>query len=161
MRRASRAVAAGVLLAVAPAATGCYSFVPVGAAEPRPEVGHQVRAYLNQPDRVRLQHVTAENVVQVNGELVEWDNGRLLLSAFWVKSASGFEYNALGETVSLRDNDLERVEAKTINIPVTVGVTAVAVAGAILLGAAFGTFGSSGDDGGQPPPQTDRRSGIN
>ncbi len=159
--RASRTVAAGVLLAMAPAATGCYSYVPLDAAEPRPEIGHQVRAYLNQPDRVRLQHVTAENVIQVNGELVEWDNGRLLLSAFWVKSASGFEYNALGETVSLRDNDLNRVETKKINIPVTVGVVAVAVAGAILLGSAFGTFGSGNEGGGQPPPVSDRRSGIN
>ena len=147
----SRTIAAAVLLCMTPAATGCYGYKPVGADEIRPEPGKQVRVYLNEPERVRLQHITAENIVQIDGELAEWDNGEVVLSAFWLRSNSGIEHRAQGETVELEEANIRSLEAKRINVPLSVGMVVGGVAAAVIIGSAFsagGSGGSDGDDGG-------------
>jgi hypothetical protein len=143
----SRTIAAVVLACMTPAATGCYSYKPVGADEIRPEPGKQVRVHLNEPDRVRLQHITAEGVVQINGELAEWDNGEVVLSAFWLRSNTGFEHRAQGETVEVDEANIRSLEAKQINVPLSVAMVVGGVAAAVIIGSAFSAGGSGGNDG--------------
>ena len=159
--RAPRTVAAVVLLAMAPAATGCYRYVPVEADKPRPEPGQQVRAYLNEPDRVRLTHITAENVVQINGELVEWDNGRVVMSAFWLKSSAGVEHKAVGETVVVQQSSIGVMEAKQTSVAASVALAGALVVAAVIIGRAFADGASPGNPPGQPPPPNTRRTGRN
>jgi hypothetical protein len=154
----SKTVAAAVLLAMAPTVTGCHRYVPVEADGVRPETGQRVRAYLKEPDRVRLTHITAENVIQVNGELVEWDNGRVVISAFWLKASTGIEHRAVGETVALQESSLRAVEEKQISVALSAALAAAAVAGVLLIGAAFGSL-SGGGEGGNDPGNPDVRVG--
>ncbi len=159
--KAPRTVAAVVLLAMAPAAAGCYRYTPVEADQPRPEPGQQVRAYLNEPDRVRLTHITAENVIQINGELVEWDNGRVAMSAFWLKSSAGVEHRAVGETVVVQESSIGVFEAKRPSIAASVALTGALVVAAIIVGRAFAAGAGEGEQPGRPPSPDDRRSGHN
>jgi hypothetical protein len=157
--RPSRAITAIVLLALAPAATGCHRYVPVETGSARPEPGQQVRAHLNAPDRVRLTHVTAEDVVQINGELVEWDDGRVVLSAFWLKSSSGIEHRAVGETVALREDEIQTLEAKQVSVVLSAAVVVGAVAALVLIGRQF--TGTGGGEDTEPPPPDVRRGSHN
>jgi hypothetical protein len=159
--KAPRTVAAVVLLVTAPAATGCHRYVPVEADQPRPDPGQQVRAYLNEPDRVRLTHITAENVIQINGEMVEWGNGRVVMSAFWLKSGAGVEHRAVGETVVVQESSIGVLEAKQPSVAASVALTGALVVAAIIVGRAFAAGASEGDPPGLPPPPTTRRGGHN
>lgn len=154
-----RAVAVGALVAMAPAAIGCYRYAPVGAGDPHPEPGVQIRTYLNEPDRVRLTHITAENVVQINGELVEWDDGRVVMSAFWLKSSAGIEHKAVGETVVVREGSLGAIEAKQVSVAASAGLVGAAVVAAILGGRLLAEGASPTKAPGVPPPPQGRRTG--
>ena len=154
-----RTVAAVVLVAMAPAATGCYRYTPVEADQPRPESGQQVRAYLNEPDRVRLTHITAENVVQINGELIDWDNGRVAMSAFWLKSSVGLEHRAVGETVVVQESSIGRMEAKEPFVAASVALAGALVVTAVIVGRLFAAGSGPADQPGIPPPPDNRRSG--
>jgi hypothetical protein len=153
----SRAIAAIVLVCMTPSVTGCYTYKPVAVHEVRPEPGKAVQVHLNAPESVRLQNLTADGVVQINGELAQWDNGQLVLSAFWVRSSSGFEHRAEGETVTLEEAKIRSVSAKQMNVPLSVALAAGAVAAAVIVGSAFSASGSAGNDGDDGGGTQDRR----
>ena len=146
---------------MAPAATGCYRYTPVEADTPRPQPGQQMRVYLNEPDRVRLTHITAENVVQINGELVEWDNGRVVMSAFWLKSSAGIEHRAVGETVVVQQSSVGAMEAKRPAIAASIALTGALIVAAIIVGRTFSAGSGEGNEPGRPPSPDDRRAGHN
>jgi hypothetical protein len=158
--KAPRTVAAVVLLAMAPAAAGCYRYAPVETGT-HPEPGQQVRAYLSEPDRVRLTHITAENVIQINGELVEWDNGRVVMSAFWLKSSAGVEHRAVGETVVVQEGSIGRMEAKRPSVAASAALTGAIIVAAIIVGRSFAAGSDEGNQPGLPPPPDRRRAGRN
>jgi hypothetical protein len=108
-----------------------------------------------------LTHITAENISQVNGEFVEWDDGRVAVSAFWLKASTGLEHKAAGETVVLPESSLQSVEMKEVSVALSAALAAGAVVGVVLVGAAFAASGGGGEgQNGGPNPQT-RLGGVN
>lgn len=156
----SRPIAIALLACMAPWVTGCYSFKPMATTEVRPDPGKQVRVHLNEPASVRLQNVTAEGVVEMNGELAEWDNGQVVLSVFWLRSTSGFEQRAEGETVVVEEANIREFTYKQINLPLSIGLAAAAVVAAVVVGSAFSAGGGGGNEPGGGGGPADRRGTI-
>lgn len=128
--------------------TGCFHYVPV---EEVPRQGTAVRTYLSRPISLELTEVTANNVMEVRGEVVSDGADRVLLSAFGLRSASDFQHVAAGETVAIPRDAIERMEEKRISFPRT------ALAGAVLAGAGYlvqlGLRSAiGGNEGGETPP---------
>lgn len=149
----SRTVAALMLTWTAATSTACYRYVPLQSDAPPLSLGEEVRAYLSEPDRVRLQHVTAENVVRVDGEFVDQDDSRLVLSAFWLKAGTGLEFKGVGETVELKRSSITTVERKKFSAIATAVVSAALVAVAVLGGVALGGGGFGSEPPGTIPPE--------
>jgi hypothetical protein len=142
-----------MLLWTATSSTGCFSYVPLETGAGGPALGDEIRAHLSQPDRVQLEHVAAENVIQVDGEFINWDDQRLVLSAFWVKANTGLEFRGVGETVVLNRTSIATVEKKKISPVGTAAIAALIAAVAIFGGLALGSGGFGSEGPGPPPPQ--------
>ena len=142
----SRAVVATGLIGL----TGCYSYVPLaGSFPPR---GTQVRASLSTPENVALRDVTVSNVVLLDAEVVRSDQDSLVLSAMSLRSGSGTDYPAAGETVSIPASSVQSLETRRFS-PLRSSVLIVAAgAAAALVFAALGTV-DSGGGGGKPGPR--------
>ena len=136
-----------VLVGVTMVAPGCFTYTAVPPNGALPDRGAPVRAHLLEPQRFPLRDVTAENVVRVDGEIIEWDSERLLLSAYWMRSNSGLAHNGVGETVVLDRSALSKLERKRFSI----GKSA-ALAGAVVLFSVFLNSAFEGGGGGEPPP---------
>lgn len=129
--------------------TGCFHYVPI---EGVPEQGTPVRLGLAQPISIELSDLTANNIVEVRGEIIAAPADRILVSAFGLRSAGDFEFLGRGETVSLPRDAIARLEEKRISPGRT------AVASALLVGAGYlvqlglrsAVGGGEGDGGGQP-----------
>lgn len=131
--------------------TGCYSYVPLsGSLSDR---GSPVRARLSTPEDVQLTDFTVNGVVVVDGEIVNHGTDTLIVSALALRSRTGSEFLAAGETVKLPMASLESVEAKRFSIVRTAAVTAAAAAVSLLLFSVFETGGGGGGNGGNPVPQ--------
>lgn len=97
-----------LLLALA----GCYHYVPASEAL---TLGTPVRAHLERPVPVELPDITANRVVQVQGEFVASPPDRLVLSAFRIWGDSGFERSLSGETVTLPSDAVGLMEVRRIS----------------------------------------------
>lgn len=142
-----RTVRYAALVGTLVAGSGCYVYVPLKSSTPPPVRGAAVRARLAEPGRFRLTDVTAENVSSVDGEVVEWNADRLVLSAFWVRSNSGLEHKGVGETVVLPRTTIATVERKQISL-----ARSSALAGGIALLAVLANAAFIGGGGVEPPP---------
>jgi len=125
---------------------GCFAYAPVSDGRPLPARGAAVRVHLTQPESFRLSTVTADRIVEVQGEVVEWNLDRLSVSAWWLRSVVGTEHRAIGETLVIPRGDLARLEHKRFSIHRSVGLTGVLLIVTILVNSAFE------GGGGEPPP---------
>lgn len=148
VRRGAAVRSAGALLSLALLA-GCFQYVPVRNASPRP--GTRVQVFLNDPQEVRTGEVTANDVVEIRGEVVSADSARLLLSAFGLTSRSGYEHVATGQTTMVPRLNIAGIRENRVS-PLRTGFLAGAVvlAGAIFVSEVANPRGS-GPGGGGPP----------
>lgn len=157
-RGASREVVACMMAALTgllPSLTGCYKHVDVPAGPEDIERGDRVRVYLAEPRQYRLQEVSPNNVVLLDGEAALWTDTSMVLSTWWLRSATGREFRANGESVHLALPDIERIERREIAALKTAGLALGVVGAAVLVGAALLSIGGgeNGGNGGQPPIQ--------
>jgi hypothetical protein len=107
----------GILLAA------CYSMQPVVGAEPR--VGTQIAFDLNDAGRVALGSTMGPEIAQVEGQLVEKQEGVYIVSVSNVRTLRGAEQPWSGERVRLRSDYLGpayvRKFSKTRSIGAVVG----------------------------------------
>lgn len=148
-RRARSRTAAAVLALVATA--GCFSYAPINGHEPAPRLGTEVRAHLSTPESFQLTNVTANNVVEVDGEVVRWEDERLVLSAWWLRALNGTEHRGIGETVNIPTSSLGTVERKRVSVAKTGALAGFGVLLAVLFNSAL-TSGAGGGEGPGPPP---------
>lgn len=104
--------------------SGCYTYVPTGMT--LPAQGKPVRVFLSTPQDVRLSDLTANDVVVIDGELIGTSDEQVALSAWWVKSRSGYETLGQGETVTIPLSHLEGVRQKRLSVLRTAAVTGLA-----------------------------------
>jgi hypothetical protein len=144
-RRFSRATVASALLVL----TGCYTYAPVGTAPAR---GAHVRARLSTPQNVALTDLTVSNVVLLDAEVVRSGPDSLVVSALSLRSLSGGDFAAAGETVAIPRTSLEAVDARSFSWWRSAGLIVAAGTVTSLLFAALGTI-DSGAGGGKPGPR--------
>lgn len=106
---------------------GCFAYVPVRGESPAP--GARVQVQLNSPQEVRAGEVTANDVVEIRGEVVAADSVQLLLSAFGLTSRSGIEHLATGQTTPVPRLNIARIRESRIST-----LRTAALAGMALLG---------------------------
>lgn len=132
--------------------TGCYSYVP--AAQQVLARGTPVRARLSTPTDFRLTEISVNNAVTVQGEVVRQDADSLIVSAVSLRSETGREVPAAGETLAIPSARIAGVEKKRFDVLRSVAVTAAGFATTLLLFMAFDAGGGSGGPGGGgPSPQ--------
>ncbi len=144
MRRMAHAMSPVVLVVL----TACFGYTPLEQVGPLPKRGAPVRALLKTPASVALMGITVDNVILVEGEFVGWEDSALTLSATWLKAVNGREYKAVGETVVLPGQQLDRVERRVVSRPRSAGLVGLGALMSVLAGAALtGGVGGSGPGG--------------
>lgn len=144
-RRAARATVASALIVL----TGCYTYAPVGSVAPAR--GEHVRARLSTPQSVALSDITVGNVVLLDAEVVRSGEDSLVVSALSLRSQSGGDFAAAGETIAIPASSLESVETRRFSLVRSSAFIVAAGAAAALLFAALGDA-VSGSGGGKPNP---------
>jgi hypothetical protein len=147
--RRTVATLAGMLSLVT---VGCLSYTPIDGNEPAPRLGMEVRAHLSTPESFPLTNLTANNVVEVDGEIVRWEEDRLVLSAWWLRAGSGIEHRGIGETVNIPRSSLGAVERKQLSVTRTgVLVGFIALLGVLAQAALSAGAGPEGSQNGPGP----------
>ncbi len=136
-----------LLIAAALLLSGCFAYIPVppGTAPPQ---GTAVRAYLSRPGDYRLTDYTANNIVQIDGEIVRVNPDTLVLSAFGLQAASGFEFLGNGETVLVPRMAVGGLERKQLSVWRSAALGAVFAAVVTLGGFALAAAGGGSEGGG-------------
>lgn len=134
---AGAAVAASLL-------SGCFAYVPV--QRDTLQMGDRVQVQLNETQAVRAGSVTANDVIEVTGELISSDTAALTLSAYYLRSPSGYEQAAVGETARIPALNIAAVRENRLSPLRTAVVSALALAA----GAVFVTQVADLRGGGNP-----------
>lgn len=112
--------------------SGCFAYVPVPRETLQP--GDRVQIQLNETQAVRAGSVTANDVIEVTGELISSDSAAVNLSAYYLRSPSGFEQVAVGETARIPALNIAAVRENRLSPLRTMVVAALAVtAGAVFV----------------------------
>lgn len=128
--------------------TGCYSYGPAGSAPL--SLGTPVRARLAAPSDFRLTNVSVNDAVIVNGEVIEQRADTLLLSALSLRSPSGFDYPAAGETLRIPTSSIQLLERRKVSL---LRSGALVVLAGTLTSGLFSIFETGGESsGGKPSP---------
>ena len=117
-------------LAAAPLVGGCYVYRPMTLAEPNP--GTLLAVDLNDSGRAALVTSVGPEVARVEGALVGTGDGQYVIRVSEVFGLHGTRTKWSGDTVSFRENYVQRVREKRFSG----GRTAFALAG--VLGAVVG-----------------------
>lgn len=129
-------------------ATACHNYVAVQPGEP--ERGSPVRVYLNDPVDVQLHQLEVSNATLLEGEVADWTEESLVISAFRVEAAGNAEFVAAGETVSLPRESIARIEEKRVAAAKSAALAA-GILGVVLI-VAIGFLSGEGGNQGQGPP---------
>lgn len=112
--------------------SGCFAYVPVQREALQP--GDRVQVQLNETQPVRAGSVTANDVIEVTGELISSDSAALSLSAYYLRSPSGYEHSGVGETARIPALNIAVVRENRLSPLRTAVVTALALtAGAVFV----------------------------
>ena len=153
--------------------TACYSYRPVATSprfsssssgtaaapeqaveEPEVKQGQRIRVHLAEPGDYALTDVAPRNVTLIDGELIQWTEDELLLSARWMRTGSGLEFAGRGETVAVPLTAISLVERRVVSAGKTAGITLAILGALTAMGVVFGGTGGEGGVGQPPvPPQ--------
>ncbi len=132
--------------------SGCYTYAPASSASLAQ--GAAVRARLNAPGDFPLTDLTANRVMTVDGEVVRQDADALVLSATWLRSQSGYDFAAAGETVTIPAGTIAAVERRKVSLLRSAGVAmAGLLASALLVRVLEGGGSGASGGGGTTNPQ--------
>jgi hypothetical protein len=128
----------GLLLSL----TACYGYVPVnGDLPPRQTV---VRTYLSEPSSFTIDQVSLHGINQVEGEVVQWQDDYLVVSASWLWSISGQEFGGNAQTLIIPRERLQGVERKQLSKTRTAGIVGIGAILATFIKVALPTGSASG-----------------
>lgn len=116
------------LLAVA----GCYTYEPVTLA-PAPAPGTELRLSITDRGTLALRDYLGPNVETLNGRLLDADTGEVNLAVRSVVMFNGSEQFWTGDRVRIPRSAVARVELRRFSASRTGFLTALSVAGAIVL----------------------------
>jgi len=143
--------AAAAALLCLPALNGCLSYAAVSPADVPPAPA-EVQVLLTRPMDFPVTDLTVRDVVRVRGEVISADSAWLRLSAYGLRSQSGFGYQAAGETVHIPRPQVAQLQRRRVDLART-GLMAAAFAGAtVVLAALTGGLDLGGSGGGRPDP---------
>lgn len=142
-RRAARPVAA---LLLASFLGGCFSYAPVSGTLPRP--GARVKVELQTPQEFRAGDLTANDVVEVTGEVISADSSALVLSAFTLTSRSRAEHVTTGETTRVPRLNVASVRENRISPLRTAALTGLVVLGGAIFVSKVANPRGGGNTGG-------------
>lgn len=108
----------------------CFSYVPVGRDVPGP--GARVSLKLHAPQQLRADGFTADDVVEVRGDLVAVDSARLLLVAVALTSRAGHQRLGVRPTTPVPRLNIAQVRQNRISPLRTAAVVALAGAGTMI-----------------------------
>jgi hypothetical protein len=128
---------------------GCYSLQP--ALGPAPKSGDQVAFEITDLGRVYLGGAMGPEIGQVEGRLLDSENGDYVLGVTSVKTIRGGVQVWSGERVRIEKQYVARMYERKFSKGRTLAMGIVAVGGAVLLfGKSLGVLG--GGDTPKPPP---------
>lgn len=140
-----------VLTALLTVASGCYKYVPVTNLDQ--QVGSRIRVSLSDRGTADLARHLGPAVAELEGQLVQSENGDMTLAVASTQNHSGIENFWNGERVDVpRDFVVRMQERKFSTLRTTLFVGSM-LAGGILLNAALGDalglgIGGGGKNGG-------------
>jgi len=139
----------GGLLAVAPVLGACYVYRPVRVPEPQP--GTRLALDLNDQGRAALVTTVGPEVTRVEGALVSNTGGEFVIQVSNVTAFHGTRSKWSGETVTFREEYVQRVREKRLSggrtaflVSGMLGALAGLVAGTDLIGTGGGGDGKGG-----------------
>lgn len=136
--------AALVLLVVA----GCYTLRPLRGVEP--QVGERVAFDVNDTGRVALGGSMGPEIAQVEGQLIEKQNGSYLVSVSNVKLLSGLEQVWTGEQVRLQRTYLGTTYQRRFSAGRSIAFGLAGAGGIAALFVGRSLLGSGSEDGEEP-----------
>jgi hypothetical protein len=144
---APRGLVLGIGLLVA---SGCYTYVPLRA--PQPRTGVRIAAELTDSGTAGLSAYLGRGATTVDGRVLSAENGVVELSVVSVRTRDGQPSYWSGETVSLPRSMIAGMKERRLAKGSTVLIGGAITAFVLIAVDAFsgGLFGS--DDGGPPPP---------
>lgn len=138
-----------LLGALAPLVLGCYSLKPVRGVEP--QVGTRVAFDINDAGRTALGGTMGPEVAQVEGRLIEKENGNYRLSVLAVRLLRGGEQVWSGEEVRLNTAYLGPAYERKFSTGRSLGLIAAGAGGIGAFIVTRSLLGSGTEDGGGPP----------
>lgn len=142
-----------IVLTVVAASTACYRYVPNSSADL--QVGEEVRVRLTSNGSVALQSFVGAEVVAIDGRVTARSDTAYALAMGGTTKREGDSAVWSGEPVTVPRSAIAGVEHRVLNKKKTLVMSALGVAGAVLVAvivSAVSGSGSSGPDGGTTPP---------
>ncbi|HEV8355868.1 MAG TPA: hypothetical protein VGQ17_03775 [Gemmatimonadales bacterium] len=136
------AVLFGALLA------GCYTLQPVQGVDP--QVGSRLAFDVNDAGRAALGGTMGPEIAQVEGQLIEKENGSYLLAVSTVRLLRGGEQAWSGEPVRLKPEYLGPAYVRRFSTGRTIGLGLAVVGGVSGFLVTRSLLGSGADPGGNP-----------
>jgi hypothetical protein len=133
------------LLLCAMALSGCYSYAPVSPAITPPPAA-DVRVRLSRPMDFPIRDVTVRDVVELQGEVVQAQDTSMQLSVFGLRSQTGFNSDANGETVAFPRTAVVGLSRKKLS-PLRSSLFAALLLGGALAVRATGALSSGSQNG--------------
>jgi hypothetical protein len=145
MNRIKRTI--GAVLLGTFALNGCFTYrsVPPAAV---PAQGTPVQVQLSRAMDFPIRDVTVRDVAVITGEVVSASADSLRLSAYRLRSVTGYTVEASGETVTVPRELVVGIEQRTLSSSRS-GILAL---GVLALGFAFGSLGGFWNGEGDLPP---------
>lgn len=144
--RRRNAVRRSLALLALVALAACHNYVPVTVD--RLERPDRVRVHLSVAGSYELLDLTANDVIEIEGEVVRWDEASLVLSAWWLVARGGLEFRGQGETVVVQREHIAAIEERRISALKTAALVGL---GAAAMGIGVGSLGAIGSSGTSNP----------
>ncbi|MDP2528273.1 MAG: hypothetical protein Q8W51_00885 [Candidatus Palauibacterales bacterium] len=151
MRRYFRPLWALVIASGALYLSGCYTYVPLQGVPDRVQQGTALKIHFGRPVDVRMGEIGANDVVELDAEMVGAEGDSLAVSVFQTTSRSGYQQQVGGRTARVPADAVAGIEIRKFSAIKTI-LAGGLVVGAALAAAAVLSSGGGGTTGGQPPP---------
>ena len=147
-----------VVVGVAPAVLGCYTYAPLDAST-GVQAGERIAVEVTDRGRVELGERFGPGVMRLEGTLTRTDSQDLVMNVWRVMSMGGETSRWSGESVRFRREQAATVQLRILNRPRTYLTVGAAVGGLVLFARSFDLFGSFAGESGPkegPPPASSR-----
>ena len=141
-RRLAGAALFGISLAA------CYTLRPVQGVDPK--VGSRIAFDVNDAGRAALGGTMGPEIAQVEGQLLEKENGSYLVAVSTVRLLRGTEQTWSGEQVRLNSSYLGPAYERRFSVGRTVGFGLIGVGGITAFFVTRSLLASGNDDNGPP-----------